>query len=259
MNGRIESQCTLTGAEVKVDIGGGMVTVPLIDGDYYPPELLAMLEAEIESTLGVGFTVTTSFLESGTGQWGLAKNTGTFVLQFQSGLSPLFGVAGKDDWNVAPATSYTSAAGMLGMWLPDAPMSNVDILTDGFLTTNAGYLKSPGSGDLSLRVGAGHYRHRDITWSHVRRPRAVDGASSSLVSWGQFVRETQFGGNTYFPHSIGGYPPRVRVFRDATAGLLLGTGDGEYRMKATRDLAMPRPVNEFLAYYTVVIPELVKL
>lgn len=259
MNGRLEAQATLTAQSVTADIGGGPVVVSFPDGDYFATDLAAMVETRLEAVLGAGFTVTVDLVEGGTGRITVAKNAGTVKILFAStAQANLFGVAAVGDWNAAPAASFTSAAGLLQVWLPDAPMSNIDPLVDGFLTTNAGYLKTP-TGDLSLRVGDGHRRHLDVTWSHVRRARVLDGADVALVSWEQFVRETQHGANAFFPLSVGGYPPRVRFYRDATAGLVVGVGDGEFRMRAPRDLRGVRPVAEFTAYYTVVIPELVKL
>lgn len=259
MNGRLEAAATLASQSITADIGGGPVVVTFPDGDYFATDLAAMVEARLEAVLGAGFAVTTALTEAGSGKITVAKDAGTVKILFAStGQANLFGVAAVGDWNAAPAASWTSAAGMLQVWLPDAPMSNIDPLVDGFLTTNAGYLKSP-LGDLSLRIGAGHKRHLDVTWSHVRRARVLDGADAALVSYEQWVRETQHGSNTFFPLTVGGYPPPVRFYRDATASLLVGPGDGEFRMRAPRDFRGVRPVAEFTAYYTVVIPELVKL
>lgn len=259
MNGRIEAAATLTSQQVSADIGGGPVVVSFPNGEYFATDFVQMFEARLEAVLGVGFAVSAVLTEAGSGRLTVARDSGTVKILFGSlELANLCGVAAVGDWNAAPAASFTAAAGLQNAWLPDAPMSEVDPLTDGFLLTNAGYLTSP-TGDLSVRVGSGHNRHQGVTWSHVRRARAVDGADAALVSWGQFVRITQFEGSSLFAHSAGGQPPAVRVYRDATANVLFGTGDGEYRMRAARDLAMPRPVNNFLAYYTVTIPELKKL
>lgn len=265
MNGRLEALITIpAGATLTVDDGGGADVATLNNGTLYWTDLLAEIEAELEDAVGAGFTVSASFGELGTGRITIAKDSGTFKLLFSSdGLANLFGVAAAGTWNAAPAASFTSAAGVLGVWLPHCAMSGdkLDFDLQGHLKSDARYTMGP-TGVTSTFVSTSAYRSfKGVRWVMVDRDRALDSVSSTVVSWQQFVRESLWGGNAYFPIDEAGLAPTVRVYYNADTDALIGAatgGDGVYSLVLKPDLELVQVTTGWTGLWTVEVQEMVK-
>lgn len=268
MNGRLEALVTIASQSVTADIGGGPVVVSLTDGTYYPTDLLAHVELRLETVLGVGFTITKDWGENGAGPWTLARDSGTYKLLFASlAQANLFGVATAAAWNAAPAASFTSSSGMLGVWLPGCPVSSddpagLDFDLPGHLETDRRETLGP-TGRLATYQSTSSYPcFERIRWSHVSRDRALYGVNPAIVSWTKFRRDCLSGGNsTYFPIDENGRAPTVRFYYDADNNLLLGqaTGyDGEYQVALPASEALKRAVPGWNGLWTVEIEEMTK-
>src|SRR5574343_920547 len=265
MNGRLEALITLASQTFAVDDGGGADTVTLTDGTYYWTDLLAHVEARIEAAVGTDFTVTASFGETGSGKITIAKNSGTFKLLFSStAQANLFGVAAATDWNGAAAASFTSARGVMGVWLPQCGMDGPDLDFDiaGHLETDLRHTMGP-TGVVSAWISTSSYRSfKGVRWVHVDRDHALDGVNAAVVSWSQFVRQSQWGGDSYFPISPAGLAPPVRVYYNADTSALLGSatgGDGVYSLVLKPSLRLARATEGWTGLWTVELTELVKV
>lgn len=251
--------------DLVADIGAGAVPFVVAPASLYPSELLAAIELAIETATGSAFTVTKSFGEGGTGKWTLAKNAGTFKLLFDNDeQAQLLGVAAAATWNGGLAASFTSSAGVKGVFLPNCDLAGpgMNFKIPGHLRTDAVHTMSP-SRRVKRLVANSAYSFKKPGWKCLDEDHALDGVNSAVVSWQQFIRETQLGGySPYFDLTSTGDAPTVKIYYDADNNLVLGaaTGnDGVYDLVFDPELEPDQITEGWTGLWSAELFEIVKV
>lgn len=250
MNGRLEAQILFETAQTITVSGTAAGAAVIAVGPWYPSDLLTEIDTQLTAATGVAWTVTGAFGEAGTGLVTIDKTAGgNFVLTWTT--TDIRDVLGFTGAATASAGIQIGTIGMKGVWLPDCSYSgeSFDNLVVGH-RVNTGYRQvvSP-EGDM-LSLSGSHYRqHERVRWSHVGRDRFIDGANAALISWQQFVHETQQGDLGYFQV---GSP--VRFYSDATNNTLLAA----YKLNLPGNLRARKSAGELTAYWPVDIPRMIE-
>ena len=256
----------LVEARVTVPGGGWSFTLNAVSktitaGNKFPLDILTEFLVLLASLTGETVTV-----DPATGKITVAASANFTIVWTSTDLRNLLGFTG----DLSGASSYTGSTGLQGLWIPSCPVGGdtFDPATDGHPRSDETSPTSP-RGEVATFVQNSYSSHRNVRWSHVPRAFALDGADAAIVSWQQFVRQCLRGGlGTYFVTDSSGRRPRVRLgawISGGAAGITVssyvdkGSVNGEYRIKLPSDLELPRPVTGYTGYYTVVIPELIKI
>jgi hypothetical protein len=258
--GSIEALITVPsgGWTVSVNDGGGadIATVPA--GTYYPTEFRAAFITALNTATGKTFTISGSFLSFGTGiVSALSINVGTYTLTWTSTeIRDILGFTG----NLTPAAAtFAGTNGHKGLFLPDCQFYGDDLTptTDGHLRTDARFSKGP-TGTVTSFEGNGYTSHRGVRMT-LSKDWAIDGSSSTRISYQQFLREWM-GGLSYFPFSSAGIAPTWRIYRDASASLIFGASGstGVYSAIVSPDLGLKRIDPGWDGLWEATIAELVK-
>lgn len=256
MNGRLEAQINQTvnwTGTINYN-GGGAVVFTVAAAARFPTAFLVALEVALETAVGggVGFTITANFAEGGDGRVEIRSNTGLdFVIVWTStDQRDVVGFTGAS--TSSSGGSMTGTKGMKGVWLPDCTYAgefSPSIVGD---RVYPGWRQSVGGeGDvLTLQEGDSYRELPPVIWQAVGRERALDGASASLMSWQQWVYETQRGGltSTFVPGSP------VNFYTNANTNTLLG----KYRLELPPTDRLKQFESDYDAYYTVEIPRMVE-
>lgn len=266
MKARLEALITIPDAfevDITEHLGGSLTTATVAAGTYYPTAFLAAFQAALRAASFnlLAYIVTGDFGAGGTGKVNIA--CGGEDVDFDFGVLANAQLIGFTSASFTIVDNETGANGMLGVWLPDCATSgkgNLDFKSKGHRRTDAAYSQGP-TGKVTLWEGNARYSFRGITWTMINEERAIDGADAAVVSWSQFVRQTQDGGHAAFVRSAGGEPVPVKFYYDADNNLLLGaneSGDGEYRMVLEADKELAQQTEGWVGAWTVTIRELVK-
>lgn len=260
MRARLEAEMTFTANYTfTVNDGGGADACSVALGSYYPNPFITAFDAAITTGSGVSATVTVDDGDGGTGIVTITLGVAASIVFPSLDAARVLGFAST---TLASATTHVGTLGMLGMWLPDCPMSGPDLDLDstGCVRSDAGYSVGP-TGIAAVYVGTSYKSFRGLRWSHVSRRKAIECGASPL-SWEAFVTECQWGGSYAFPVSAGGAAPTVLIYVDATNDTLLGaasSGDGEYRLVLSPEVALGMPAEGWTGVRTVEIAEAIKV
>jgi hypothetical protein len=205
--GRVESAAVVPGGGWSVAVNDGVAyNASLVAAVVYsgPTAVMAALVASLNAAaLAAGSARTwigsIANGEAGTGYATLTISAGANVTLTwtTTTLRDLLGWSA----NLAGAITYTSPAGVLGMWLPDCPISQPFPLGEvGDIEANISSTVSP-LGVVKTILTTSRTRHPGITWTNVALARARQASEASGVrSFERFVRDCMIGstGLAYF-------------------------------------------------------------
>jgi len=250
-NGRIE-------AEIVVPTGGwdfdldepagatGTVTVPA--GTYTWATFLTAWETALDAVGDWTYTASISDGEGGTGKLTLSASGGTFTLELAD--ADPFTLIGHTGDMAPAATSFTGAAHVRGMWLPDGPPLSLTGLGDDLDESDETVAESP-DGTVWRLVYQRKSVQRDLRYQGISRARCrIAGELVAGESFQQFWRDVIQGDKSYF--SIG----KVRIFPDADVD---GTSTQYYVGAGLKDLTPAALKEGWLGAWTITIPRLVKV
>lgn len=215
--GKLERQIVVATGTGTVNDGGGADAFTVTPANYYmstTTSLISTLETALEAAAGVGFTVTGSFGESGTGKVTIAINSGTFVLSWtDTDLRDALGFTG----NLTPAAaSFTSTNASPAVWLPDCPIVTPFGAGDnGLEEADASFAESPGG-----VVYAVYGQRKRVLWaswdalSHA--VSRIAGESTVNSSWEKFWRAGVVAEDGWAGGKVGG-PMRLHWDADSTS------------------------------------------
>lgn len=260
--GSIEALYTFaTNQTVSVDDGGGADVATVAAGSYYPTELRAAFVTALNTATGKTFTLTGSYGSGGTGICTtLSINTGTYTLTWTS--TDLRDALGFTATLTPAAASFAGTNGMKGLFLPNSAWfgSTLAPTTDGHLITDLRQSEGP-DGNLTTWLGNSYRAHLNVGFSHLTKGAAIDGVDSTRISWQRFVRESLFGGLSYFPITAAGVAPYVRCYFDKDNSIKLGdaSGDAIYQVTLSPSLEIARVSDVWDGRWSVSIPKLRKV
>ena len=261
MKPRFESFITVpAGWTALVNDGGGNDSVTWPAATYTSHDAaLAALKGAADTATGRVHTFTRSKGGSGTGILTWAISVASSVTFSSTDMRDCLGYTG----NLGSASSHVAPRPMRGCWIPDADIfgDDIDLDSKGHLRGDATYVRSP-TGELFVWTGNSFVSYRSVLFEMVVRTRALDGVDAAVMSFQQWVRESQWGGAPGFPIDSAHQAPKVKVFINADTDAPLGAtagGDGIYRLVLRPDLGLSRPDPGYTGWYTVELAELVKV
>lgn len=260
--GRFEAQITGQSANATGTINyngaGAVVWTVTASATRYP--LTAVSAWATALTTAAGSTITASWSRSH-GRITLSA-AASFVVAFTTTeWRDLMGATGT----LTGASSYDLPAAVQGAWLPNVPFASgnnddFDLDSTGVYEDDSSYNEGP-SGNTTIWLGNSKRAYENVSVVAVERARAIDGADSTVISYQEWVRESQRGGLTYFAPATDGTYPKTKVYVDSANDTLLGAadgGDGIYRLILPRRLNLVRPSEGWAGLHTVTIPRMVK-
>jgi hypothetical protein len=216
-NGKIERRITVATGTGTVNDGGGADAFTVAPGSYYmstTTSLISTLETALETASGVGFTVTGSFGESGTGKTTIAINSGTFTLSWtDTDLRDALGFTG----NLTPAAaSFTSTNASSAVWLAPCPCNSPFGAGDnGWEEADVSISESP-AGNVYAVYGQ-RKRACWFQWEAVSHARArIAGESVVNESFQKFFRDSLLAEAGFSGGVVAG-PVRIHWDADSTS------------------------------------------
>jgi hypothetical protein len=201
--GQLQAQMTADAVwQVEVstdDIGGtAPLDVTTSGGTYYITELMAALESVLDAIdPAVGWTVTGSFGESGTGLVTIGcDDTNWSILWVDANLRDALGFAGASVAAASGSVAGTKQA--KGLWMPTCPKLTKHGDGDaGDPMTDLLYTYAP-TGEVMTIGGSASKTILPVSWSHVDRAKVRTAAETTgNASWQTFWSDCHLGGLAY--------------------------------------------------------------
>lgn len=247
--GRLEAPIVFDAIQ-QITVSGTAAGVASIGvGPWWPTDLLAEVDAQLTTATGVAWVVSANWGEGQDGLVTIDKTpSGAYVLAWTT--TPIRDALGFAGAATPSAGSQTGTLAPKGVWLPDAPYSGptFDHQLIGHRVSNLRESIAP-DGSVYYLGGRSFRRHLEVVWKAVSRARALEGASTALMSFQQFVYETQQGGAPGI-HNIGS---AVKFYTDADASTLLGT----YQLTGLASTDLQKFVTTWNGRWTCKIPQMV--
>ncbi len=216
-NGKLERRITVATGTGTVNDGGGADAFTVTPADYYmstTTSLLSTLETALEAASGVGFTVTGSFGEGGTGKVTIAINSGTFTMTWtDTDMRDALGFTG----NLTPAAaSFTSTNASPAVFLPDSPIVTPFGAGDnGLEEADAAFSESPTG--LVYAVYGQRKRSLWVQWDALSHAKfRIAGETTTNASWETYWRKSVVAEGAFAGGKVGG-PMRLHWDADSAA------------------------------------------
>jgi hypothetical protein len=243
--GRLEARITLSAAhEIACTDSGGLTTVSVPAGNYYLTELVAAIDADLDSA----WTISVSDGESSaTGKCTInSTDTPWSITWTSTTLRDILGFTG----NIAGVSAaQTGTNHCVGLWLPDIEkFSMYGDSANGSYVSDFRATKGP-TGVLRAYYGNGHRVHRGINWGGVTGARAMAHHEAvSGESFESFYLDVVTGRKSYIPVA-----PYVRLYWDADVDATYAVG----RLLWPSDFDLNKLVDTWTGRYIVDLPPLV--
>jgi hypothetical protein len=217
-NGRLEAEITVpTGGWVftmSVTGLGGTSDRTIAAGPYFPDELAAAFESELEAgeiALGGsdGFTVSISDGESGTGLLTVEHDVSVNFAISAWGSTDLRNALGFSG-TLSGNRGYTASSVAAGVWISHSPHDSPRGADDGSTEADRSLQIGP-RGQVSGLLYESRVKLGEVTWSNVLARYALESHEVTVgESFERWFRDTHQGRVSYF-----GAAPAVRLYWDA--------------------------------------------